>query len=228
MMRILSLCLIVFFPTLVYAEEGRKVTCRLVALDPDTPPPAMLAMSGDGSEVKVIPHTGSISGESVLFSKTDTFSFLNAADHKPAASVTLPAGMKAAILLFVAGPKTPQALPWRIFVIEDSAKNFPDGGAFVANFHNKNIRFVMGENKIMLKPGGSTGVPRPTDRDDFNMSAVTFEFQMGDDAWRQASESMLRFLPGSRYLMIAFVDVSSGRPRVVTFQDINNKAPATP
>ncbi|GAA5121392.1 hypothetical protein JIN84_00620 [Luteolibacter yonseiensis] len=224
-MRILSFCLLLLFPTFIMAQEGRKVTCRVVALDPATPPPALLASSGDGAEIKVAVPTGTLSEEMSLYSKTDVFTFLNATDRKPAATATLPAGIKAAILLFVAGPKTQAAQSWRVFVIEDSAKNFPDGGAFVANFHNKNIRFVIGEHKIMLKPAGSTGVARPTDRDEFNMAAVTFQFQQ-DETWRDASESTLRFLPGTRYLMIAFVDPASGRPRIVTFQDINTKAPA--
>ncbi len=225
-MRILSFCLLILFPTLVTAQEGRKVTCRMVALDAANPPPALLTTTGDGAELNVTPSVGSISGEMVLSSKTDVFSFLNATDRKPAATVTIPAGIKAAILLFVAGPKAPNALPWRIFVVEDSPKNFPDGGAFVANFNNSNIRFVIGEHKIMLKAGGSTAVPRPTTRDEFNMAGVTFQFQQGE-TWRDASESMLRFLPGTRYLMIGFVEPASGRPRVITFPDINNKA-ATP
>lgn len=225
-MRILSFCLLLLFPTLAMAQEGRKVTCRLVALDPAAPPPAMLTASADGAETNVTIPTGELSAEVSLFSKTDSFSFVSAADRKPAAAVTLPAGMKSAILLFVAGPKTPGAPPWRIFAIEDSAKNFPDGGAFVTNFHNKNIRFVMGEHKIMLKPGGSTGVPRPATRDDFNMAGVTFQFQQGE-TWQDASESNLRFLPGTRYLMVAFMDPASGRPRIVTFPDINTKS-ATP
>jgi hypothetical protein len=225
-MRILSFCLLLLFPTFAMAQEGRKVTCRMVALDSTNPPPPMLTASGDGAEVKVTVPTGSISEEMSLFSKTDSFNFFNASDKKPAATVNLPAGMKAAILLFVAGPKNPAAQTWRIFVIEDSAKNFPDGGAFVANFHNKNIRFVIGEHKIMLKPAGSIGVPRPNDHDDFNMAAVTFQFQQ-DDTWRDASESTLRFLPGTRYLMVAFVDPASGRPRILTFPDINTKASTT-
>lgn len=224
-MRILSLCLLLLLPTIVMAQEGRKVTCRLVALDPNAPPPAMLAASADGAEINVTVPTGVLSDEMSLFSKSDSFSFFNASDRKPAAAVTLPAGMKAAILLFVAGPKTPNSPPWRIFAIEDSAKNFPDGGAYVANFHNKNIRFVIGEHKIMLKPGGATGVPRPATRDDFNMAGVTFQFQQ-DETWQDASESNLRFLPGTRYLMIAFVDPASGRPRIVTFSDINTKSAA--
>jgi hypothetical protein len=103
-------------------------------------------------------------------------------------------------------------------VVEDSAKNFPDGGAFVANFHSQDIRFVIGETKLILHPGATYGVPIPTKRDSFNMAPVAFQFQQ-DGAWVGASETMLRFLPKTNYLMFTFMDKSSGRPRVVTFQD---------
>ena len=35
-------------------------------------------------------------------------------------------------------------------VFEDSAKNFPNGGAFVANFHNKDIRFLTGNQVFSI------------------------------------------------------------------------------
>ena len=222
-MRIQSICLFLLLPTMLTAQEGRTVKCRLAVLNANVLPPAMLAASGEGAEISVNVPNGSISEESVLFSKTNTFSFLSATDRTPAANATIPVGVSAAILLFVAAPQTPGALPWRVFVIEDSARNFPDGGAFVANFHNQEIRFVIGENKLVLRPGGSHGISRPKERDDFNMAAVVFQFQLSD-IWRNASESMLRFLPGSRYLMFAFVDSASGRPRVVTFQDFKKSA----
>ena len=67
----------------------------------------------------------------------------------------------------------------------------------------------------------------PTKRDAFNMAPVVFQFQQGEN-WRNASESMLRFLPGMHYLMFAFVEAASGRPRIVTFQDAKPPTPAGP
>lgn len=226
-MRILWLYLFLLYPVFTKAEDGRKVDCRFVSLSSDTPLPTLLTTSADGVESPVAVPTGALSAASPCFSKTNSFVFLSAADRTPAATATIPADVNSAILVFVPMPKAPNSLPWRVFVVEDSTKNFPDGGAFVANFHNQDIRFVIGENKIMLHPASSHGVARPTQRDDFNMAAVTFQFQQGD-AWKDASESMMRFLPGMRYLMFAFVDATSGRPRVITFQDQATTAVAPP
>ena len=74
--------------------------------------------------------------------------------------------------------RAPHALPWRVFVIEDTPKNFPDGGAFVANFHNKDIRFVIGEQQDHAPPRAPPmASPGRTKRDDFNMAPVVFEFR---------------------------------------------------
>lgn len=200
------------------------VKCRFASLETGRAMPALLALSADGAEFPIAVPTGSLSEETTCYSKNNIFSFLQAADHQPAANATIPGNVKSALLVFVPAPKTPNAPPWRVFVVEDSPKNFPDGGAFVANFHSQDIRFVIGESKIMLQPGGFHGVARPTKRDDFNMAAVAFQFQQ-DGNWRNASETMLRFLPDKNYLMFAYLDAASGRPRVTTFQNVRSPVP---
>ena len=121
--------------------------------------------------------------------------------------------------------KSGGAADWKTFVIDDSPANFPDGGAYVANFHNNAIRFVIGEHKGMLRPAGSHGYAMPAERDDFNMAPVIFEFLNGEK-WRIGNESALRFLPGMRYLIFAYVDPVSGRPRINTYQDLATPATA--
>ena len=217
-MRTLSLCFFLISQTLLNAQDGTKVVCRFLSLDTNNEIPRMLVLTGKDAEAPITVPSGSISEKVSCFSQSDTFSFLSASDHKPIATTKIAAGIKAAILVFVPSPPTAGAPSWRIFVIDDSAKNFPDGGAFVANFHSQDIRFIIGETKLILKPGSIQGVPMPTNRDTFNMAPVAFQFQQ-DATWVGASETMLRFLPKTNYLMFTFMDKSTGRPRVMTFQD---------
>ena len=210
------------------AQQDAKVSCRFLALEGGKLPPALVNVAADGTEIPCAVPANTISPETVCSARDGSIQFLSAGDRKPAATAKLPANLKHAILVFVAAPNAAAALPWRVFVIEDSAKNFPEGGAFVANFHQQDIRFVIGENKTMLKPGGSHGFPRPEKRDEFNMAPVIFQFQQ-KDSWVTASETMLRFVPGMRYLVFAFVDPASGRPRISTYQDFKRAAePAAP
>jgi len=220
-MRTIHFLLLLVLPALLSAQDARPVTCRFLSFGGPDDPPAVIAASEKGTEISCPLSSTRISPALVCFAKNNTIAFLSSADKKPVATATIPANVKAALLVFIQAPKSAEAASssdWRILVIEDSAKNFPDGGAYIANFYNKDIRFVIGEHKGMLHAGGSHGYAKPEERDSFNMAPVVFEFQQGEK-WHIANESALRFLSGMRYLIFAYVDPVSGRPRINTYQD---------
>lgn len=226
-MRIPSFCLLLLFTASVHAQQEGAVVCRFVGLEGAPPPPPLVHVGAGGADVPCDIPPATFSPPTPCTLKDGAIHFLAKADRKPAATARIPAGVNKAILLFVAGAPGQDALPWRVFVIEDSPKNFPDGGAYVANFHQQDIRFVLGQSKLMLKPGSAHGFERPEKRDAFNMAPVIFQFQQKED-WRTASESMLRFTPGVRYLIIAYVDPASKRPRIATYQDFVVRPAAPP
>lgn len=224
----LFLALACLLPGPALAQDGsRPVSCRFLCMDGATPPAALLCQGAKGAEVACAVPANSPSAATVCFATNHTLKFLTSEDRQPAATATIPPAVKAAILVFVPAAKQSSGLPWRVFVIEDSPGNFPDGGAFVANFYSQNIRFVIGEHKVILKPAAAHGLAMPSQRDEFNMAPVTFEFQQ-DKAWRSVSESLLRFVPGQRYLVIAYVDPASGRPRMFVSTDITPAAAPLP
>ena len=229
-MRALVLCLLFIVGHSVgQAQDLKKVSCRFLSLDRDAPPPPLLNIADKG-DVACAVTTDSLSPPTVCYAKGGVISFVAAADHKPAATATVPANVSAAMLIFIPAakdPKNPNALAWRVFVIEDSVKNFPDGGVFVANFHNQDIRFSIGGGKFMLHSAGCHGFPMPAQLNNFNMAPVVFEF-MQKDKWETARETMLRFLPGMRYLMFAYLDPASERPRIVTYRDFETGKVAPP
>jgi hypothetical protein len=217
-------------PLSASAQDGRPVSCRFVCMDGATPPQPMLHVGGKSVEVACPIPANNLSDPVICYAKENVITFLTSHDRKPAATAKIPSDQHSAILVFIPAPSPPSPLPWRVFVVDDSAKSFPDGGAFVANFFSKDIRFVIGEHKVQLRPSQSHGVASPTQRDEFNMAQVVFQFQE-ETTWRTASESLLRFLPGMRYLICAYIDPASGRPRIATFQDrapAPVKAPAKP
>lgn len=201
------------------AQEFRKVTCRFLSLLANSPPPALLNVGHGNLEIACTVNTDVPSPEIGCFAFGNTISFISAGDKKPIAKATLPASGNAFILLFLPSAKSETGLSWKVYVIEDTPKNFPDGGAFVVNFYKQDIRFVIGEHKIVLKPAGSHGVAMPAELDNFNMAAVIFEFQQGEK-WTLAKETSLRFLSDSRYMMFAYLDPTTSQPRITTCRDI--------
>lgn len=188
------------------------------------PVEAVLNISDQGQVIRCQLPTSAPSREAIAcHARRNMIEFVSAADRKPVAIATIPAKLTNVILVFVAMPPASKSMPWKVFVIDDSYKGFPDGGAFVANFHSQDIRFVIGERKIMLPPGGAHGFGRPVERDAFNMSPVVFLFQQGEK-WITASESMLRFTPGLRHLIFAYLDPASGRPSLASYSDIKSLA----
>lgn len=230
-MRGLLFALLSLTPLCAFAQESRPVQCRFFCFAMAAAPSEVLALSDKGSEIRCPLPTSQISDKITCFATNQVISFVGATDKKPMVKASIPAAVSDALLIFVQSPpKAGEAAQWQILVIEDSAKNYPDGGAFVANFYSKDIRFIIGEHKGLLRAGGMHGYERPNQRDSFNMAPVVFEFQ-NKDKWHVANESALRFLPGMRYLIIAYVDPASGRPRIKTLQDMppiksSAKAPA--
>ncbi len=198
-------------------QESRQVECRFLGFGTKDTTTA-ITLSESGEEIICPLPTTQISKPIVCHVKGNTIPFLSPSDKKPLASATIPPGVRTALVVFVRTGGTDGTPAWRTFVIDDSPKSFPDGGAYVANFFSGDIRFVIGEHKGMLRTAGSHGYAMPKERDDFNMAPVIFEFQ-NEGKWRIANESSLRFLPGMRYLIFAYVDPVSGRPRINTYQD---------
>lgn len=228
-MRLLLIPILLVFPTLLFAQEARPVQCRFLSFGGTGELPSVIAASAKGSEITCPLSSSQISPRITCFAVGTQIPFLSSTDKKPIATAIIPASVNAALLIFIHPPKTPQAAESagaiKILVIEDTAKNFPDGGAFIANFYNKDIRFIVGEHKGMLHAGGFHGYAKPEEVDSFNMAPVVFEFQ-NDDKWHTANESALRFLRGMRYLIFAYVDPVSGRPRIQTYQDMPPVVPA--
>lgn len=231
-MRLLVSLLFLLIPTLACSqersEESRQVQCRFLCFGGENSPASVATPGPKGAEISCPLSKSNISDPIVCYASGNKISFSEEGSDKQLASATIPASVRAAILIFVPAPKSTKAtLPWRVIVIEDSAKNFPDGGVFVANFHGDDIRFIIGEHKGALHPAKTKGYARPEKRDSFNMAPVIFEFR-SEDKWRTGNESALRFLPGMRYLIFAYTDPSSKRPRINTYQDFQSVAKLKP
>jgi len=195
--------------------SARDVSCRF--LFPLSEPPSLFAPTGGDNQVRIEAFEGQISEAVNCAVDDDLLIFTDSIGGKPQAQARVPVTAVKLILVFIPLSK-PGSLPYSVMVIEDSATGFPDGGGFIANFQPQEIRFILGEHKLMLRSGATHAVTKPMKVDSFNMAPILFEFRK-EEKWRTASESMMRFVPGLRYLMLCYLDPQSGRPIVSTFQD---------
>lgn len=228
-MRSLILAIVLIPAALLQAQDVRPINCRFLSFGGTAEMASVSNFSAKGEEIVCPLPTNEFSKAVVCHAKKNVIDF-SQSNKSPAASATIPAGVKSVLLLFVATPTPPDAeagksLPWRVLVIEDSPKNFPFGGAFIANFYTNDIRFEIGEHKGVLHADEAKGFPIPKQLDAFNMGVLLVE-TLQDDKWRTANETSLRFLPGTRYLIFAHLDSASGRPRINTYQDTVPMPPA--
>jgi hypothetical protein len=222
-MRFLFSSTVLLAASLCHAQEVRPVECRFLSFGSPGQIPSALALTDKGEEIECPLSNTKLSKKITCQAKGHKIPFISAGDRKPMATATIPAGVNSALVVFVRFTAKDAAKPadsegWKTYVIDDSAKSFPDGGAYVANFFSGDIRFVIGEHKGMLKAAMAHGYEMPKERDAFNMAPVVVEFRDGEK-WRTANESSLRFLPGMRYLIFAYLDPLSGRPKINTYQD---------
>ena len=205
--------LAIIAPSLM-AQELRPVECRFVVLDEK--PEGVMNAVGEGKDVAIELVKNRISEPFDCFAIDGRLSFIEGTDRKPLASIALPAKITKAILIFV---KEPNKDSWVIIPFENSPEQYPPGGTHVVNLHSGNIRFILGETKEELTPLKSKGFEMPKERTEFNMAPVIFQFKNKKGDWATGKETSYRFLPGTRYLLIAYIDPDNGRPRVKTYKD---------
>lgn len=213
---LLEASLMLSLSSLMQAQEVKAVACRFVALEET--PPAMLNIAGEKNQVAVKVLSNRISDPIECFTVDGKLSFFDAGTKQPIVSTPVPAKIKQAIFVFLKVDKEGKPA-WKLFPIENTAESFPAGGSHVVNLHSSDIRFILGQTREVLKPNQSKGFQMPTQRDDFNMAPVVFQFKNSRDEWINGKETSYRFLPTSRFLLIAYIDPRTKRPRVKTFKD---------
>ncbi len=128
-------------------------------------------------------------------------------DLKPIASAKIPPGMKNAFVMFFPAPATEEGPLYSTVVIDSSLKNIPEEGALVMNICKEDVRAIIGEHRIQLKPGMSSGIARPIKRNEYNMASVIF-LREEDGVWEVQAETGFRFPAKQRQFFVVFPDAN--------------------
>ncbi|MCP5547399.1 MAG: hypothetical protein H7A50_08505 [Akkermansiaceae bacterium] len=199
------------------AAEQRFVSCRLLNFQRDGGGVSeVFVLSAEGEALKCDVPRDNLSKPVPLPVVGKALVFRSEADGPPVSSPKVSENLRDALVLFLP-PEKPDA-GFRAVVIDGSEKSFPESGSLVLNLYSEEVRFVLGEHKILLPAGKTATLQRPAERDNFNMAAVMFQFR-SKTGWRSAYETKSRFPEGQRHLYVSYVDPKGNRPRIRAYRD---------
>lgn len=212
-MKNLLLLIAFILPAGLLAQETPSVTIRALCFQRDATGIDRLAVKAPEQPVIEIKFPESfftqktkvpVTGGKVVF-----FNPANLAGT-PIAVATIPEGMKSVLILFFPVEGDKDKMVYRTSVIDASLQGVPKDGAMVMNLYPKEVRAVIGEHRVLLKPGITAGVARPKERNDYNMSPVVFLAETGGE-WKVVSETLVRFPEDNQQFFISYPDGQSGR-----------------
>lgn len=212
-MKKLLLFVAFIFPASVRAQEAASVEIRILCFERNA--------TGIDKLTVIQPNQPKINlkfPESFFSPKTKVqvvegkIGFYNPANlaGAPIAIATIPAGMKSGIVLFFPAEAGKDNLVYRTSVLDTSMEGIPQDGALVMNLFDREVRVVIGEHRLVLKPGKSVTVVRPQDRNDYNMTPVVFLTEVNGE-WKTASETLVRFPEKLQQLFVSYSDSQSKR-----------------
>ncbi len=140
-----------------------------------------------------------------------------------AASVKLPPDLKRAVAIVLPAPAGGKTA-YRMVLIDDSEKAFPNGESRVLSLINVETAIQAGEHKLPVGPGKITTVPSVRKVDEFNMAQTNFYYKQGG-AWVAFAERQLQFLDASRRIFIIHATPGAVQPAVTTIVDTVTVAP---
>lgn len=210
-------------------QEGTApVQIRVVLHDPMHPTAKLFYVDTKGEVLPVYFRrqalsrafdAATVNGALVLYDKAEIDPKDPEANRESIAAIgKIPEGIKKGIVVVLsAGPDKKPA--YRLFVIDDSEKAFPRGGALVLPLVQANMGIQAGEHKLPIRPGEMTKVPRVKEVNDFNMAQTNFYYKQDDGSWVALAERQLQYLDFSRRLFIIHTTPGARQPRVTTIVD---------
>jgi hypothetical protein len=119
-----------------------------------------------------------------------------------AASTTVPAGLKRAIVLIVPAGANAKP-PYKLMLLDDSASAFPWGESRAVNLTALPLAVAAGEHRIQAKPATVTPIPKVTRVNDLNQAHTRF-YQQDGSQWVLLSERPTQFTDQVRNLFLLF------------------------
>jgi hypothetical protein len=142
------------------------------------------------------------------------------------ARVTLPAGKRELILLFL--PRTQDSgVGWQVLPIDDSVRGFPPGSIQILNLSASPVRIQLQETDFDFKSGESKLIADPPVGRNQHSAMTAHAFVEGE--WRRIGAGLWPHPGRKRTVQVLFDEPASGQVQLRGFRDVVEKnVPAAP
>jgi hypothetical protein len=211
----------------------REVRLRLLAFDSLTSPEASYVFEpsatqpvpGIAAPIKAYLNHESVTlqlrGSELLFSNSSKFEDMKLADHE-LARATLPRSTDRFLLIFL--PAANQK--FRIFVLDDSIKEFPLGSYRVFNLSHRAVKLTLEDKPYEFKSGQSSLITDPPVQ--ANNHSAMYAFAQTDGKWQRIGSGLWPHPGDKRSIQIFFDNPESQQTELRGFRDISPPVPSTP
>ncbi len=220
----------------VFAQEARKVELRLLAFgtelrtdecfahDPAAAPTAASVEAPIQTYLNDQFATVLLTSPKVVFTSKPERESLTREDEI-LLDVTLPKGVKSALLLVVPG-LTGDKAKFRAVVIDDSKEAFPAGSYHATNMSKVPIRLMLEKTSYDFPPGKVLLIENPPTHDGHLSAMRTFAFK--DNVWGPISTGLWPKPVETRGVLIFYQDPKRGNIQLRAFDDVAPRAPLPP
>lgn len=221
-------------PLSAQQKPAARVEIRLLAFQPDLAtddafahdPAAPAATAAVKVPVKsYLNHeftTVVLTGRRIVFTtKPDRESLTRAAELL--GEVTLPQGVRSAILLFLPAPADGKAR-CQILAIDDSKQAFPAGSFRVSNLSPEPVRIVLEEKTYTFKPGTTELIIDPPVRAGKQSGMKAFAFH--DNVWQRIGSGIWPHPGDNRVVQVLFTNPATGQVQLRAYDDVPPRSPA--
>ena len=212
---------------------ARSIQIRTVLHDPAQPSAVLFVPSQGGSLAKLNLASEGLTDPQVASVVNGSLSLFSSAvvdpkdpNAKLSATTKVPAEMSRMIVLVVPAAKgtTP---PYRMLILDDSAKAFGKGESRVVNLTPVEFAMEVGDAKIRIPAANVTPVPRITKLNEFNQAQTNFYYKEGE-SWAVFSERQLQYIDTIRRIFLISTTPGAVQPDIRTIVDYSQASQPVP
>lgn len=203
----LSSVFLLLLPAVAMGQNVEKISCRVVCFARNNDKIEKLALRVPEQQEVIsefpVSHISGMVTIPVVGGKA-VFYDAASADGPPVAIATIPPDIKNTLIIFFPSPTNGQS-SYSTWVLDFSKKGIPDDGVLVSNVSTKDARIIIGEHKILLRPGKLAPLLRPKELNEYNMAKLEIQIERNGQ-WETATQTVIKFPKGLRQLFVAYFD----------------------